>query len=160
MGSHALLQGIFPTRDQIGITYISCTGRQVIYQQRRLGSPVLGTVQFGKATPGGPVPRPDQRQPLLGFLKLSSPSFLQWPRVEWPVSSSVLPSLSPAPSLPIRHRLSPLCEPPSEKEISPTGVIAADKEACDYQECTVGTDPLHHRHQTVPKRSRLRCKRS
>ena len=63
-------------------------------------------------------------------------------------------------SLPIRHRLSPLCEPPSEKEISPTGVIATDKEACDYQECTVGTDPLHHRHQTVPKRSRLKCKRS
>ena len=32
VGCCALLQGIFQTQDQIGISYISCIGRQVLYQ--------------------------------------------------------------------------------------------------------------------------------
>ena len=36
VGCHALLQGIFPTRDRTHVSYISCVGRQVLYH---LGSP-------------------------------------------------------------------------------------------------------------------------
>ena len=31
MGCHALLQGIFPTQDQIHISNVSCIGRQILY---------------------------------------------------------------------------------------------------------------------------------
>ena len=36
---HALLHGIFSTRDWTCISYISCIGRWVLYHQRHLGSP-------------------------------------------------------------------------------------------------------------------------
>ena len=39
-GSHSLLQGIFPTQgSSLGLLYISCIGRQVLYHQHHLGSP-------------------------------------------------------------------------------------------------------------------------
>ena len=31
VGCHALLQGIFPTRDQTRVSYVSCIGRHVLY---------------------------------------------------------------------------------------------------------------------------------
>ena len=31
VGCHALLQGIFLTRDQTQVSYVSCIGRQVLY---------------------------------------------------------------------------------------------------------------------------------
>ena len=34
-----LLQGIFPTQGSSPVSYVSCTDRRVLYQQRHLGSP-------------------------------------------------------------------------------------------------------------------------
>ena len=39
MVCHFLLQGIFPARDQIPVSYVSCMGRRVLYHQCHLGSP-------------------------------------------------------------------------------------------------------------------------
>ena len=37
MGCHALLQGIFLTKDQTHVSYLSCTGRQILYYRCHLG---------------------------------------------------------------------------------------------------------------------------
>lgn len=82
----------------------------------------LSRAQRGKAVLVIQCCRPDQRPPLVGHLE--SPPFLHRPH---PESSSCLcpPVLwsspqSPLPlSLLVRHKLSPLREPPSGKQISP-----------------------------------------
>ena len=39
MGCHALLQGIFLTRNKTHVSYVPCIGRQVVYHWHYLGSP-------------------------------------------------------------------------------------------------------------------------
>ena len=44
VGCNALLQGIFQTQGLSLISYTSCIGRWVLYQQRHLGSPLTNTI--------------------------------------------------------------------------------------------------------------------
>ena len=54
MGCHVLLQGIFPTQDQICVPYASCTGRWVLYHQHHLGIFSLLWINLLFGIQGGP----------------------------------------------------------------------------------------------------------
>ena len=55
VGCHALLQGIFPTQGSNpgNISQVSCTGRQVLYHQCHLGSPIflINILEYVRNTP-------------------------------------------------------------------------------------------------------------
>ena len=75
VGCHALLQGIFPTGDQICVSYVSCTDTWVLYHQHCLGSPTNGqwsliiTAPCDRSNPINPLYRKTRNQSILQLIE-------------------------------------------------------------------------------------------